>query len=45
MAKRLWLIIAAAMIVSYAIYLSRSAKSDLDVEPHAREEIERALRR
>ena len=40
----LWLIIAAVLILAYAIYRSGHLKSDLEVEPHAAEEIEKAKR-
>jgi len=41
----LWLIIAGVLILAYAIYQSRRVSNDLDVEPHAAEEIEKAKRR
>jgi hypothetical protein len=43
--KLLWLIVAVAIILGYALYLSRASKSRLDVDPHAAEEIEKAKRR
>jgi hypothetical protein len=33
------------MLLAYAIYRLRGPKNDLNVEPHAREEIEKAQRR
>jgi hypothetical protein len=44
--KRMLLIIAlAAIVLAFLIYRSRQASKNLDVEPHAREEIEKAKRR
>lgn len=40
----LWLIIAGVLILAYAFYQSRRSSNDLDVEPHAAEEIEKAKR-
>jgi hypothetical protein len=40
----LWLIIAAIFVIGLVLYRSRSAR-DLDVDRHAREEIEKAKRR
>jgi hypothetical protein len=40
----LWLIVAAVLVIGFLLYRSRSG-SNLDVEPHAREEIEKAKRR
>jgi hypothetical protein len=40
----LWLIIAAILVIGLLLYRSRSGKH-LDVDPHAREEIEKAKRR
>ncbi len=40
----LWLIVAAALVIGFALYRSRSG-STLNVEPHAAEEIEKAKRR
>jgi len=42
--KLLWLIVAAVLVLAFAIYRSRAVGS-LDVEPHAAEEIEKAKRR
>jgi hypothetical protein len=41
----LWLIIAGVIILAYAIYQSRRVSTDLDVESHPAEEIEKAKRR
>lgn len=38
-------LIVACMILGYVLYRSRSASQDLDVEPHAAEEIRKAQRR
>lgn len=40
-----WLIAGVALILGYALYLSRASKPSLNVDPHAREEIEKAKRR
>jgi hypothetical protein len=40
----LWLIFAAALLVGFLVYRSRSG-SNLNVDPHAREEIEKAKQR
>jgi hypothetical protein len=40
----LWLIVATLLVIGLALYRSRSGRS-LDVDPHAREEIEKAKRR
>jgi hypothetical protein len=40
-----WLIVAAAMILGYILYSSRASKPYLNIDPHAREEIEKAKRR
>ena len=40
----LWLILAGVLILAYAIYQSRRSGDDLNVEPHAAEEIEKAKR-
>ena len=42
--KLLWLIAAAIVILCVAIYRSRTV-SNLDVDPHAAQEIEKAKRR
>jgi hypothetical protein len=41
----LWLLIAGIIVLVYAFYPSRHSSSDLKVEPHAAEEIEKAKRR
>jgi hypothetical protein len=40
----LWLIVAGVLILAYALYQSRRPSNDLNVEPHAAEEIEKARR-
>jgi hypothetical protein len=40
----LWLIVAAALVVGFLLYHSR-LRNNLDVDPHAREVIEKAKRR
>jgi hypothetical protein len=40
----LWLIVAAVLVIGVALYRSRS-RTKLNVEPHAREVIEKAKRR
>jgi hypothetical protein len=40
-----WLIAVAAIIAAYVFYSSRASEPRLNVEPHAREEIEKAKRR
>jgi hypothetical protein len=40
-----WLVIAGVIILAYAVYRLRGPKNDLNVEPHAAEEIEKAQRR
>jgi hypothetical protein len=41
----LWLIITAGvLLLAYVLYQSRRMSADLDVEPHAAEEIEKAKR-
>ena len=42
--KLLWLVVVAALVIGFVLYRSRSA-SHLDVDPHAREDIEKAKRR
>ena len=39
-----WLIIVGALILAYVFYQSRRSSNDLDVEPHAAQEIEKAKR-
>jgi hypothetical protein len=45
MRQVIWLIIAAVAILAYILYQSRRVSNDLDVEPHAAEEIEKAKHR
>jgi hypothetical protein len=40
----LWLIVAAVLVIGFLLYRSRSARG-LDIDGHAREEIEKARRR
>ena len=40
----LWLIFVGALILAYAFYQSRRSSNDLDVEPRAAKEIEKAKR-
>ncbi len=40
----LWLIVAALLVIGFLLHPSRSGRN-LDVDPHAREEIEMAKRR
>jgi hypothetical protein len=40
-----WLFIAGGIILAYALYQFHRPRSDLNVEPHAAEEIEKAQRR
>jgi hypothetical protein len=39
-----WLIVAAVLVICFAVYRSRSG-DNLNVDPHALEEIEKAKRR
>ena len=41
----LWLIVVVAVILSYVLYSSRASEPRLNIDPHAREEIEKAKRR
>lgn len=41
----LWIALAALLIIGYAVYRQRDESGRLNVEPHAREEIEKARRR
>ena len=41
----LCLIVAAVLVIGFMLYRSRSSRLDLNVEPHAREETEKAMRR
>jgi hypothetical protein len=40
-----WLIIVVALILAYVFYSSRASEPRLNIDPHAREEIEKAKRR
>jgi hypothetical protein len=40
-----WLIVAVALILAYVLYSSRASEPRLNIDPHAREEIEKAKRR
>ena len=40
----LWLVVAAVLVIGFLLYHSWSGRN-LDVDPHAREEIEKAKRR
>jgi hypothetical protein len=40
----LWLIVAAILVIAFVFYRSRLGRN-LDVDPHARHEIEKAKRR
>jgi hypothetical protein len=40
----LWLILAGVIILAYVVYQSQRSNNDLNVEPHAAEEIEKAKR-
>jgi hypothetical protein len=40
----LCLIVAAVLVIGFVIYRSKSSRPDLNVDPHAREEIEKAMR-
>ena len=42
--KLLWIAAAAIMVLVFAYYRSQQSKVDLNVEPHAREVIEKAKR-
>ena len=45
MKPALWIIIAGLLILIFIVLMSRRPSNDLDVEPHAAEEIEKAERR
>jgi len=40
----LWILIAGVILLACGLYLFRHSSSDLNVEPHAAEEIEKAKR-
>jgi hypothetical protein len=39
-----WLLVAGVIILAYVLYQFRRSTTDLNVEPHALEEIEKAKR-
>jgi hypothetical protein len=43
--KLLWLIVAVAIILGYVLYLSLASRDRLEIDPHARQEIEKAKHR
>ncbi len=43
--KLLWLIVAVAIVLGYVLYLSRASRGRLEIDPHARQEIEKAKHR
>jgi hypothetical protein len=43
--KLFWLIVAIAVILGCALYLSLASRDRLEIDPHARQEIERAKHR
>jgi hypothetical protein len=43
--KFLWLIVAVAIILGCVIYFSLSSRRRLEIDPHARQEIEKARQR
>jgi hypothetical protein len=43
--KLFWLIAAIAILLGCALYLSRASRGRLEIDPHARQEIERAKHR
>jgi hypothetical protein len=40
--KLFWLIVAIAFILGCALYLSRASRGRSEIDPHARQEIEKA---
>ncbi len=40
-----WLMVVVALILAYVLYSSRPSEPRLNIDPHAREEIEKAKRR
>ena len=40
-----WLIVIVALILAYVLYSSRASQPRLNIDPHAREEIEKAKQR
>jgi hypothetical protein len=43
--KLLWLMVGVAIILGYALYLSLASRDRLEIDPHARQEIEKAKHR
>jgi hypothetical protein len=43
--KLLWLIVAGAIILGCTLYFSMASKDRLEIDPHARQEIEKAKHR
>jgi hypothetical protein len=43
--KLLWLMVGVAIILGYVLYLSLAPRSRLEIDPHARQEIEKAKHR
>lgn len=43
--KLIWLFVAVAIILGYALYLSMASRDRLQIDPHARQEIEKAKHR
>jgi hypothetical protein len=43
--KLLWLIVAVAIILSFALYWSLASRRRVEIDPHARQEIEKAKHR
>jgi hypothetical protein len=44
-ASTVWLIVAVLIIAGFALYFSRRTGPSLNIDPHAREVIEKAKRR
>ena len=45
MKKSIWIAVVLALLLFAALRYGRRTRSELDVEPHAREEIEKARQR
>jgi hypothetical protein len=43
--KLLWMIVVGVIILGYALYLSLASRRGLEIDPHARREIEKAEHR
>jgi hypothetical protein len=43
--KLLWMIFVAAILVACVLYLYRASRNQLNIDPHAAEEIKKAGRR